>query len=240
MSASLPYDEVAEAFSGLAAVLYRSDSYAEVYEQLCRTAVDLVPGCDRACIVTVSAGREPRLEATTDEVAARVDALEWECGEGPCVDAILSDRFECDPDISRDPAWPKLAARVLRETPVRGMVGYRILMGDRKVGALNLFSDTKGALSPSGADAGAVLAAFASVAITAANQKAEARSLRDGLASNREIGKAVGLLMATHAIDDAQAFEVLRQASTGLNRRLADLARQIVEEHNSRAAGAAG
>ncbi|HWU23534.1 MAG TPA: GAF and ANTAR domain-containing protein [Nocardioides sp.] len=235
MPASLPFDEAAEAFAGLAQVLYRSDSYAEVYEQLCRTAVELVPGCDHACIVTVSAGQRPELQATTDDVAAKVDRLEWECGEGPCVDAILSDRFECDPDITQNPAWPKLAARVLRETPVRGMVGYRILMGGRKIGALNLFSDRPGELTQEGADAGAVLAAFASVAITAAGQKAEARTLRDGLASNREIGKAVGLLMATHSLGDEEAFAVLRQASTTLNRRLADIARQIVEEHNARA-----
>ncbi|HJQ04767.1 MAG TPA: GAF and ANTAR domain-containing protein [Nocardioides sp.] len=240
MPASVSFDEAAEAFGGLAEVLYRSDSYTDVYEQLCRTAVELIPGCDRACIVTLSAGREPRLEAATDEIAARVDRMEWECGEGPCVDAILSERFECDPDITQHPAWPNLAARVLRETPVRGMVGYRIVMGGRKVGALNIFSDRKGALTPGDADAGAVLAAFASVAITAASQKAEARSLRDGLASNREIGKAVGLLMATHAIGDEEAFEVLRQASTGLNRRLADIARQIVEDHNTRAGGSAG
>jgi hypothetical protein len=240
MSAAVPFDEAADAFAGLAAVLYRSDSYAEVYEQLCRTAVDLVPGCDHACITTVRAGRQAELLASTDEIAARVDRLEWESGEGPCVDAILSDRFECDPDITKDPTWPKLAARVLRETPVRGMVGYRILMGDRKIGALNLFSDRPGALTQTGADAGAVLAAFASVAITAANEKAEARSLREGLASNREIGKAVGLLMATHSIGDDEAFEVLRQASTSLNRRLADIARDLVEQHNSLAGGTGG
>ncbi|GAB4013999.1 GAF and ANTAR domain-containing protein [Nocardioides ultimimeridianus] len=239
MPASLPFDEAAEAFASLAQVLYRSDSYAEVYEQLCRTAVDLVPGCDHACIVTVSAGQRPELQATTDDIAARIDRLEWECGEGPCVDAILSDRFECDPNITQHPTWPRLAARVLRETPVRGMVGYRILMGGRKIGALNLFSDTPGALTESGADAGAILAAFASVAITAAGQKAEARTLRDGLASNREIGKAVGLLMATHSLGDEEAFAVLRQASTTLNRRLADIARQIVEEHNARAGASA-
>lgn len=239
MSARLPLDDAAQAFSGLAAVLYRADSYPEVYEQLVRTAVELVPGCDHACITTLSGGQQPVLEATTDEIAAQVDRLEWETKEGPCVDAIMAERFECDPDISKDPTWPQLAARVLRETPVRGMLGYRIFVGVRKVGALNLFSDRPGAFTDEAADGGAVLAAFASVAITAAGQKAEARTLREGLASNREIGKAVGLLMATHSIGDDEAFGVLREASTTLNRRLADIARQIVKDHNAQA-GSAG
>lgn len=239
MSVRLPFEDAAEAFSGLASVLYRADSYLEIYEQLCRTAVEIVPGCDHACITMVSAGKPPQLQATTDEIAARVDRLEWEAGEGPCVDAIMSNRFECDPDITANPTWPRLAERVLRETPVRGMVGYRILVGERKLGALNLFADRPGALTSDAADGGAVLAAFASVAIAAATQKAEARSLRDGLASNREIGKAVGLLMATHSIGDDAAFAVLREASTTLNRRLADIAQQIVEQHNSAAGSSA-
>jgi AmiR/NasT family two-component response regulator len=46
--------------------------------------------------------------------------------------------------------------------------------------------------------------------------------------------------MATHSIGDDEAFEVLRQASTSLNRRLADIARDLVEQHNSLAGGTGG
>lgn len=235
MSTQQRLPEGAEAFQRLAAILYRADTYPEVYEQLCRTAVDLVPGCDHACITTLSGGFEPTLEACTDDVAAHLDRLEWETGEGPCVDAILSQGFEWDPDITQHPTWPKLAERVLQETPVRGMIGFRIIVGDRKAGALNLFSDVPGALTEESADAAAVLAAFTSVAIAAASQKAEARSLREGLASNREIGKAVGLLMAAHSVGDEEAFAMMRAASNTLNRRLAEVARDIVAEHNAQA-----
>jgi GAF domain-containing protein len=239
MSSAAPLADGGGAFHELAEVLYRADTYPEVYEQLCRSAVDLVPGCDHACITTLGGGLAPELQAATDDVAARVDRLEWETGEGPCVDAILTQRFEWDPDITRDPTWPKLAQRVIEETPVRGMIGFRIIAGERKVGALNLFSDEPGAFTEQAADAAAILAAFASVAVTAAGQKAEARSLREGLASNREIGKAVGLLMATHAVGDEQAYAMIREASNALNLRLSRLARDIVEEHNSQA-GAQG
>lgn len=232
MTSSIPLSEATDAFGALAELVYQGETYPRIYEEICRTAVAAVPGCDRACITTVSAGQEPVLQATTDDVAAMVDGLEWKTGEGPCVDAIMSQRFDWDPDITTNPTWPRLAERLLRGTPVRGMIGYRIMVGERKVGALNLFADTPGAFTPEGADMGAILASFASVALTAAAQREEAVGLRHGVLSNREIGKALGILMATHGVSDDAAFERLRAASNHLNTRVVDIARRILEEHN--------
>lgn len=233
MTEPLPLDEAVAAFGSLAELIYQADSYEEVYEAICRTALEAVPGCDHACVITMRAGEKTVCEAATDDIARRVDQLERETGEGPCLDAILTQRFECDPDITQNAAWPRLAERVLAETPVRGMVGYRILVGDRKAGALNLLADTPGALTPEAASIGAIVAAFASVALAAAAEHASARSLREALDSNREIGKAVGLLMATNGISDEEAFDLLRQASSKLNLRLALVAKRVVAEHNA-------
>lgn len=237
MTTSLPLDEAADSFSSLAQLVYQGATYAAIYQEICRLAVAVVPGCDHACITAVRAGEEPVLEATTDEVAALVDRIEWRLGEGPCVDAILTQRFEWDPDITKSPTWPRLAERVLSETPVRGMLGYRLVVDDRKLGALNMFSDRPGALTQEDADMGAILVSFASVAVAAANHREEAASLREGMLSNREIGKALGMLMATHDITDQEAFERLRQASNRLNTRLVEIARRVVDEHNAVAGG---
>jgi len=225
--------DAAGAFMNLAQLVYGGETYPAIYEEICRLAVALIPGCDHACIPTISGGEEPVLQASTDDTAAFVDRLEWESGEGPCVDAIMTQRFEWDPDITTDPVWPRLAKRVLTETSVRGMIGYRIIVSERKVGALNVFSDTAGALTREDADLGAILVSFASVAITAAGQREEAAGLRAGMLSNREIGKALGMLMTTHDISDREAFERLRQASNRLNTRLAEVARGMVAEHNA-------
>jgi len=229
----LPLDEGVKAFHALAELIYQADSYAEVYDAICRTAVDAVPGCDHACVTTMRAGEASVCEAATDGIARRIDELERETGEGPCLDAILAQNFECDADITEDSAWPRLAERVLAETPVRGMAGYRIFVGDRKAGALNLFSDTPGTFTREVGNMGAIVASFASVALAAAAEHEGARGLRDALASNREIGKAMGLLMATHGISDDDAFRMLRDASSTMNTRLADVARRLVEQHNA-------
>jgi hypothetical protein len=228
-----PLDESVKAFQSLAELIYSSDSYPEIYEAICRAAVEAVPGCDHAGVTTMRAGEKPVCEAATDAIARRVDELELETGEGPCLDAILTHSFEREPDITTGSSWPHLAARVVAETPVRGMVGYRIVVGDRKAGALNLFSDTPGALTAEAGSVGAIVAAFASVALVAATERESARSLREALDSNREIGKAIGLLMATHGISDDEAFATLREASSRLNLRLALVARRVVDEHSA-------
>jgi transcriptional regulator with GAF, ATPase, and Fis domain len=227
-----PLDDAVKAFEAVAELIYQADSYGEVYEAICRAAVSAVPGCDHACVTTMRAGEKPTCEAATDEVARTVSEIESVTGQGPCLDAILTQSFEREPDITTTSAWPVFAARVVGETPVRGIVGYRILVGDRKAGALNLYSDTPGALTADAESVGAILAAFASVALAAASAHESARSLRDALDSNREIGKAIGLLMATNSLSDTEAFGTLREASSKLNMRLALVARQVIDDHN--------
>jgi hypothetical protein len=121
---------------------------------------------------------------------------------------------------------------VLAETPVRGMAGFRLRAGEGRTGALNLFSDTAGALNDRTIEQGIVLAAFTTAALVASSERRSASTLRAGLASNREIGKAVGLLMAFHGISDEEAFAMLRRSSQHLNVKLAAVAQRVVDEHN--------
>jgi transcriptional regulator with GAF, ATPase, and Fis domain len=117
---------------------------------------------------------------------------------------------------------------VLAETPVRAMLALPLVENDERRGALNLFADRPGAFSEASTEAGAILAAFATVAVSAARQSERADQLAEGLASNREIGAAVGILMATHSITSDEAFQVLSRASQRMNRKLRDIAAGIV------------
>ena len=56
-----------------------------------------------------------------------------------------------------------------------------------------------------------------------------ARNLKLALESNREIGVAIGVLMHEHRLSQAQAFDVLRAASQDSNRKLADIALEVVD-----------
>jgi AmiR/NasT family two-component response regulator len=108
-------------------------------------------------------------------------------------------------------------------------MGFRILVDKRKTGALNLFSDKAGVFDNESAGQAIVLASFASVAINAVAQGEDVSTLRRGLLSNREIGKAVGMLMMLHNFDEQEAFNVLRRYSQDLNIKLADVARSVID-----------
>lgn len=108
------------------------------------------------------------------------------------------------------------------------------MVGDNQAAALNLFSDTASRLSEESVNQGNTLAAFVSVTLMAAHQRQSALTLREGLMSNREIGMAVGLLMAFHQVGNEEAFAILRKTSQDMNIKVVEVARQIIEHQNSR------
>ncbi len=222
------------AFRALAEVVYAGESYGAVYATLCQTAVELIDGCDHASLMLRRRGRTTTACAS-DDVAKLIDEMERARDEGPCIDAIDDDEPDQHfaPDLSQGSRWPGLAAQILAETSVRGMAGFRIRQDGHKVGALNVFSDRAGSLTAHSLDQAIMLAAFASVTLAAMDRGEEALTLRRGLESNREIGKAIGLLMALHQIDDDQAFSMLSTVSQEMNIKVADVAARVIEHHRT-------
>jgi GAF domain-containing protein len=224
--------ELVSTFRAMAEIVYSGESFDAVYDALCHSAVEFVDGCDHASIMLRRHGRNQTV-AASDEVASGIDALEREIGEGPCLDAI--DESEPDTHICSDltsgSPWPRLAGLILERTDVKGMAGFRIRQEGQKVGSLNVFSDTAGALTEHSLEQAIMLSAFASVTMAALDRGEEATTLRRGLESNREIGKAIGLLMAMHDIDDDQAFRMLSQVSQEMNVKLAQVASQVIAHH---------
>jgi len=219
-----------EAFSSLADLVYAADSFEETYGAICAAATKVVAGCDHASLMGRRGERFETL-AWSDDIARSIDEAERRLGAGPCLDAIVDEAAQVDADLTTHATWPALAAWTVANTPVRGAAGFRLVIDGRKVGALNFFSDTAGALSGAAANQAAVFTAFAAVTFLAAHEHHEARNLRLALDSNREIGKAVGLLMALHKVDDDTAFELLRKTSQDLNLKLAEVAREVVGYH---------
>jgi hypothetical protein len=224
--------ELLSAFRSMAEIVYSGESFDSVYEAVCTTAVELVDGCDHASLMLRRSGRVETV-AASDDVARRIDELERALGEGPCLDAIDDhepDQHICT-DLTEGSKWPELASRIMAETTVHGMAGFRLRQDGQRVGALNVFSDTPGALTERSLDQAIMLTAFASVTLAALERGEEATTLRRGLESNREIGKAVGLLMAMHDIDDDRAFEMLAKVSQEMNVKVAEVAAQVVAHH---------
>ncbi len=218
----------ATVFTALAEIIYQGSDPTEVYAAICIAATLVVSGCDHASLLVCRDGNYVTV-AASDSIAQRVDDFERSTGDGPCVDAIEEETPQIEPDLTKPCEWPKFARLLVAETPVRGAMGFRLLVNRRKTGALNLFSDTPNAFDSESAGQAVVLAAFASVAINAVAQGEDAATMRRGLVSNREIGKAIGMLMMLHGFSEDDAFTMLRRHSQHLNIKLADVARQIIK-----------
>ncbi|MCV7028696.1 GAF and ANTAR domain-containing protein [Mycobacterium sherrisii] len=224
--------DLATVFAALAEIFYQGSDAKEMYAAICIAATLTVRGCDHASLLMLENDHYVTVGAS-DELAKKIDQMELEAGDGPCLDAIEEETPQLDTDLTTPSHWPKLAARLVAETPVRGAMGFRLLVNKRKGAALNLFSDTPNLFDNESAGRAAVLAAFASVAINAVAKGEDAASLRRGLLSNREIGKAVGMLMLLHDMTEEQAFDLLRRHSQALNIKLADVAREVIERRGS-------
>jgi len=187
-------------------------------------AVENVPGCEHAGISLVR-GRKIGTPAASDAVALRLDAVQFEVGQGPCLDAILEEQiFVCD-DLAAEARWPLFAARANAETGVVSLLGLRLFARGRTLGALNLLSSHRAAFGEESMAVGALFAALAAVALNAAQTE---EGLQLALRSRDIIGQAKGILMERHRISEPEAFQRLSLASQHLNLRLNAVAEGIV------------
>jgi GAF domain-containing protein len=196
-----------------------------------RTAVDAVEGCDHAGISLISRHGEIRTVAATDDVPLKVDAVQYEVGQGPCLNAIDQHETFLIVDLATDERWPSFSRRAAAETGVHSMLSFRLFVDgdDGTIGALNLYSRRPGAFDEHDSAVGTILAAHAAIAVQAARSEERADHLEEAVRSNREVGMAMGILMASGCSTQEQAFAALRRASQHLNRKLRDVAADVVE-----------
>ena len=199
--------------------------------RVCELAVEAVPACDHADVMTVTNGGHLTVPGASNWVGLRVVSFEEEFGEGPCIDAFRSKALVDAPDMATDGRWPDFAARCLSETPVRSGIGVPLLVGPRAIGSLDMYSNAPSAFDDADRAAAALFAVHAAVAFDAAHQRVH---LERALANRDVIGQAKGILMAQSKVSADEAFELLRRASQRLNERLVVVAERIVREHERR------
>jgi hypothetical protein len=199
-------------------------------EELAHATHEQVPGSTTVSVTVLRAGRFSTA-TSTDDLARRADALQYEIGSGPCVDAILDDNIYVTEDVSRDERWPQWGQRVSAELGLNSVLAYRLTLLDdsEAVAALNVFSDQVRAFDDRAIGTGLVLATHGSLLVTAQLARDKAANLLKAVESNREIGVAMGILMHRYKLDREQAFAVLRVASQDSNRKLAEVASEVAD-----------
>ncbi len=224
---SRPPVDLPSVLTSLAEIARGASTPKDMYAAICVAATLTIPGCDHASLMIRHNGVFSTA-AVSDAVAGQIDRLELALGSGPCLDAIEERTAQIETHLTPNSKWPALTSRVLAHTPVRGALSVQLPVDRARIGALNLFSDTPGAFDEQSIARARVLGAFATVSTTAVAQGEDAASLRRGLASSREIGKAIGMLMVLNDVSDEDAFGLLRRTSQTTNVKLADIAADVV------------
>jgi GAF domain-containing protein len=230
---------LARQFTELTRRLLSATTVVEVLDQVVRAAAELVPGVDMVSVTLRSSDGTFHTPVETDPVASRLDALQYETGEGPCVDAARPSgpgHVWCE-DIAAEPAWPTFGP-VAAEHGVRSVLAVALLpevSAYHYSGALNLYSHQRGGLDRDAYDVALLLAAYASLAIadTAAVSRGalNAAQLRRAIKSRDVIGQAKGILMQRRGINADEAFDLLRRFSQELNVKLAEVAALLASNH---------
>lgn len=219
---------LAEGYADFARQLASLPSVCAVLHQLTSAAVAWVDGASAAGLSVLTDDHFETL-AATGELPAAVDVLQYEYG-GPCIAALLDSEVVLHADDLRtETRWPEFAAAALAQTPVLSMLSYRLyIRPEDPIASLNLYATKPHAFDADALGTGALLAAQAALGLVLAREREKAVNLQRALDSNRAIGAAMGIIMARELLTREQAFDRLRTASQHRNRKLRDLAADVV------------
>ncbi len=198
---------------------------SDTMDSVVRLASDIVAGAEHSAISLVHGHDRIDTAAASDEVSRRVDELQYEFGEGPCLDAIRTADQVHSRDIATDPRWHGWGARVSDELGIRSMLCFRLFTNEETHGALNLYSSKRDGFDDEDVENGLGLAAHAAIAVTAAF---EIEQLKAGLANRDVIGQAKGILMERFDLDPGRAFAVLARVSQQSHSKLHDVSVELV------------
>ncbi|MDQ1617885.1 MAG: hypothetical protein QOE19_454 [Actinomycetota bacterium] len=221
------HDEVhalIERFTVAASRMHATEDFEESLKRITDTAVQALRGCEAASISLLERDR-PVTRGATAALALAADQIQYEEGEGPCLDAALQERWVYTPDLTHEPRWPRSAGR-MSQLGVGSMFSLRLTLdaSPHTLGGLNLYATTPKAFDEHDQLLGILLASVGAVVVDGARQQ---EHLRAAIASRQVIGEAVGLLRAEAKLSSQQAFEALSRASQRTNVKLRDLAQRI-------------
>lgn len=193
--------------------------------QIVHDAIRMIPGAQHGSVSLVINRRDVSSEAASSELPFFVDALQMDLGQGPCLDAVFESRTVHAPDLRTEARWPRFAPAAVQLGAVSMLAFQLHVIGDN-LGALNLYGDRPHAFTAESEHIGLRFATHAAVGF------AETRlhdQLRLGMSTRDLIGQAKGLLMERYDVDADAAFRILVRYSRDSNRRLRDVAEDLME-----------
>jgi GAF domain-containing protein len=220
----------------LSTFLVSDHSIADTLARLAGLALDAVPPAMFAGI-TMMVDDRVTTQAFTDPTCAEIDQVQYQCGRGPCLDAFRQGSVIVVESLERDDRFPEFAAAATAHG-VRSTLSMPMLSGGSSIGALNFYAGDDGMFGDAEAEVGGMFAAQAAVLLANAEAYWGARlkteHLQRALVSRETIDMAKGIVMNAMGCGPDDAFDMLVKQSQQENRKLRELAADIVAQARRR------
>ncbi len=219
--------DIGAAMAELARTLQREHSSEPATLQAVTTAaVRAVPGAAQAVISLVIRRKMVQAQAATDPSAGRLDELQTELDDGPCLRAVWEQQTVHIPDMATESRWLRFAAAAI-QAGVGAMLCFQLFVEGNNLGALNLYGATAGAFTEESETVGLIFATHDAVALAGAQQE---HQLSTALASRDITGQAKGIVMERFHIDADHAFALITRLSQEQNIKLHTIATQLITD----------
>jgi transcriptional regulator with GAF, ATPase, and Fis domain len=219
------FEDLAVTLGQLARSLHVQGSVEDTLHGIVAAAVGTVPGAEYAALSLIEARRVIRTRAGTADIVYKVDQVQYDTGEGPCLDALYRQHTVRLSDMAAETRWPRFTHQVA-ELGIGSMLSFQLYVEQDNLGALNLYAHDTDAFSDESEQVGLLFATHAAVAMADAQKQ---QHLTRAIAVRDLIGQAKGILMERHKLTGDQAFAVLVGASQNTNTKLTEVARYLVE-----------
>lgn len=227
-------DLLAEGLSALARDLDQQDDPDAMLAAIVAAAVAMIPGVEEGSISVVLGRRQVVSQAATGELPAQVDAIQEETQQGPCMDAAYQHQTVRVDNLATEDRWPLFAQRA-SATGAASMLSLQLYVEGDNLGALNLYARTPNAFNDESEQVGLLFAAHAAIAYAGVRKETQ---LAQALISRDVIGQAKGILMERYKISSERAFLLLTRVSQTSNRKLYDVADELVRHRTITGVGA--
>lgn len=219
------HNQLAEGLGTLARDLEQFDDQAGMLAGIVAAAVAMIPGAEEGSISVVIGRRAVTSQAPTSDLPLRIDALQEQSREGPCLDAAYEQQTVRVDDLSSEDRWPRFSPRASAAGAV-SMLSIQLYVEGDDLGALNLYAGAANAFTDESEQVGLLFAAHAAIAYVGVRKQTQ---LNQALISRDLIGQAKGILMERYGITGERAFLLLTRASQNSNQKLQHLAATLVE-----------
>lgn len=197
---------------------------------LCDPFLSIVPVSGAAISFLGSVSAQSTICAS-DSMAAHLDELQFDLGEGPCWQAMNSRRPGIYDDIQsvNHPEWPAFA-EAIRGGAVGAMFAFPLTVGSLEIGAVDLYSTSPTGLTASQISHVSALAHLASWQVL--RRILADQDDPDGGGSpysRREVHQATGMIVAQLDISAADAALLLKAHAFSSGRSAREISHEVVE-----------